>query len=202
MTLTNALRMSWRAKGVPYGGTGQIRQEDGDANYGFKDIKGRPEGLAEIPELERDDALRDLVAAINRPETAFFTIGCVSASVDEGQGHRVSGYVEFAFDSDLAVTGAESYFPVFFHFDRWLNEAGYDEDVHFLWELAPATFLTSGASGFTASIFINTGFHPTPEAARATWQDALGLLAEFLPVPPRAEGRPLAGLAEGATSSR
>lgn len=107
------MQIAQNGKGIPYGGTGEIRA-DGDANYGFKNLKGKPERLAEVPELAGDEPLANLVASLNEARSAFATVGCVSAPVDEEQGHRVSGYVEFAFDSAEKVADASSYFPVFF----------------------------------------------------------------------------------------
>ncbi|WP_125990137.1 hypothetical protein [Sphingobium yanoikuyae] len=157
---TNALQISQEGKGIPYGGTGEIR-EDGDANYGFKNLKGRPDRLADIPELARDEALHDLVASLNAPESAFGSVGCVSALVDESEGHRVSGYVEFAFDSAEKVADAGSYFPVFFHFDRALHVMKFDDKIHYHWELMGATFHHTDTTGFTVSVTVNTGWYPT-----------------------------------------
>ncbi len=67
---TNALTLSHRGKGIPYGGTGEVR-EDGDANFGFRDLKGQPEMHEEIPELQRDPALARLVCSINASNTGL-----------------------------------------------------------------------------------------------------------------------------------
>lgn len=96
---SNYLAIKQSGKGIPYGGQGQIRP-DGDANYGFKNLKGELENLNQIPELQRDHALYELVRAINQPETGLLSVGCTSGSVHQDDGYRMSGYVEFAFNSD------------------------------------------------------------------------------------------------------
>ena len=73
----NYLSLKHEHKTIPYGGIGEIR-EDGDANYGFKNIKGNNRLLDTIPELKSDPALMALVRAINAPNTGIFSIGCVS----------------------------------------------------------------------------------------------------------------------------
>lgn len=94
MTKHNVLQIEQSGKGIPYGGTGEIRP-DGYANHGFKNLKGALQRLEDIPELQRDAELRHLVAAINGPETGLLSIGCLSAPVDDERGpprerlHRV-----------------------------------------------------------------------------------------------------------------
>lgn len=185
---SNVLQINQGGKGIPYGGIGQIR-EDGEANYGFKNLKGSPERIAEVPELQDDDALRDLIVSLNQPESAFATIGCVSGPVHEQQGHRVSGYVEFAFNSVEAVADAASYFPIFFHFDRALHSLKFDDQVHFHWELMAATFVfLVEARGFTMTVTVNTGWYADEAGATLAWQNGLNFLAKYLTQVPRAEG--------------
>lgn len=187
---TNVLTINHDGKGIPYGGSGEPR-EDGSANYGFKNLKGALERLSEIPELEADAALFSLIEAINQPDTGLLSIGCVSGAVADERGHRVSGYVEFAFNSETLIADATHYFPVFFHFDRALLEDAFAYDVHFYWELMGATFHEAQAAGFTASVTINTGYHETPQAAQTAWDEALSTLARFLSSIPPGPGRRL-----------
>lgn len=187
---TNGLQIAQNGKGIPYGGTGNIRA-DGDANYGFKNLKGKPERLDEVPELARDEALADLVASLNQAHSAFGTVGCVSAPVDETQGHRVSGYIEFAFDSAEKVADAANYFPVFFHFDRALHSMKFEDKVHFRWELMGATFLHTNAVGYTMSVTVNTDFYPSAEEAGIAWANGLDFLGGYLQHVPHDGGTPI-----------
>lgn len=185
MNYSNALSIDPSGKGIPYGGTGELR-EDGDANYGFKNLKGSFERLSDIPELTRDEALRNLVKSLNLPDSAFATVGCASALMDEEQGHRVSGYVEFAFDSVEGASDAANYFPVFFHFNRALHGMKFDDKVHFHWELMGASFLMSKVERFTVSVTINTGWYPSVEEAGFAWANGCDFLAAYLrQVPPK-----------------
>jgi hypothetical protein len=175
----SSLEISHRPKAIPYGGSG-IRRSDGGANFGFKNLKGYPEFLDDVPELKRDAALRLLVSAINAPETATFSIGCLSAPVEDEHGYRVTGYVEFALNSRRAIADAANYFPAFFHFDRMLHRGAFVERVVFNWELAPAVFTDAGCEGFTAAIFVNTDYYPSRAEARACWERSLAVLQRFL----------------------
>lgn len=176
---TNQLSLNHKHKGVPYGGLGEVR-EDGDANYGFKDIKGNIALLLEIPELKRDQALLSLVQAINAPSTDLFSVGCVSGPVDDENGFRYSGYVEFSINSAPAIADAKNYFLIFFHFDRLLNENAFLGKVAYNWELQPVTFIDAKASGLTCSVFVNTHYSKTKSDAEAAWSEALGILDYYL----------------------
>ncbi len=175
----NTLEINHRSKGIPYGGTGQVR-EDGDANYGFKYVKGNDALLLQIPELTRDHDLLELVRAINAPETGLFSVGCVSAPVEDRNGFRKSGYVEFALNSISGIADAQNYFPIFFHFDRTLNERSFKVAVSYFWEIQPGVFFERNAPGFTCSIILNTHYAKTQDEANAAWTDALSVLASFL----------------------
>lgn len=176
---TNHLSLLQEVKCIPYGGSGVLRV-DGDGNFGFKDLKGKPELLASVPELIRDGALLRLVEAINRNETGLFSIGCVSGPVEEGNRFRHSGYVEICINSAAAIADARAYFPFWFHFDGLLHRNAFKGKVAFDWELQPATFLEAKAVGFTCSIFVNTHYSKNRDDADATWSEALSILGAFL----------------------
>lgn len=181
---TNQLSLNQKHKVVPYGGSGEIR-EDGDANYGFKDIKGNPALLLEIPELKLDRQLMGLVHAIGNSQTGIFSIGCVSGPVEDQNGFRHSGYIEFSLNSASAIADARNYFPLFFHFDCMLHEGQFPGKVAFDWELQPVTFIDANANGFTCTIIVNTHYSATKEEAEAAWADALSVLQYFLGNIPR-----------------
>jgi len=176
---TNQLSLNHKHKGIPYGSSAENR-EDGDANYGFKDIKGNIALLLEIPELKQDRMLRSLVQGINAPSTGLFSVGCVSGPVDDKNGFRYSGYVEFSINSASAIADARNYFPLFFHFDHMLHENAFLGKVAYNWELQPVTFMDANASGFTCSIFVNTHYSKIKSDAEVAWNEALGILGYYL----------------------
>lgn len=182
---SNHLSIRHRGKAIPYGGVGVLR-EDGDANHGFKYVKGDDTALRSIPELAHDPDLLELALAINAPQTGLFSIGCVSGQEKSGRGHRTHGYMEFAINSRSAIVDAKSYFPIFLRFDHFLNDVGFSAPASFNWELEGATFVECDDSvGFTCSIFIDTDYSPTRESAAGVWSESLGALGYFLQsVPP------------------
>jgi len=175
----NYMSLNKTRKTIPYGGNGEVR-EDGGANYGFKDIKGDNTLLFSIPELEHDPALMKLAQAINARETGIFSIGCDRDSVEKNHSFRDSGYIEFSFNSASHIADASNYFPLFFNFERLLDDKGFSAEVEFNWELQPATFIEKGVSGFVCTIFLNTYYSDTRLDADKTWEEALDVLGEHL----------------------
>lgn len=175
----NYLSLNHEHKTIPYGGTGDKR-EDGDANYGFKDVKGDNTLISSIPELQRDAALMALVRAINAPQTGIFSIGCVSYGIEEKSHFRHSGYIEFALNSASLIADAGNYFPLFFEFERLLDESGFSHRVEFNWELYFSSFIDKGVSGYTCRINLNTYFSETRQAAQQAWEDMLEVLGTYL----------------------
>lgn len=178
-TYLNLLSIKNSGKAIPYGGSGEIR-EDGDANYGFKLLKGNTEAVTEIPELKQDESLKDLIIAINLPETSLFSIGCTSGKVSDENGYRYSGYAEFAVNSREAIQDAAIYFPIFFHFNSLLHRTKFNAEVKFDWELMSAHFIEANVGGFTCTVFVNTAYLSSEIEAKDSWDAAMEILMSFL----------------------
>jgi len=174
----NYLSLNHEHRTIPYGGSGEVR-EDGDANYGFKDLKGDNTLHLEIPELKRDSALMTLVQAINAPQTGIFSIGCVSDGVEDKHRFRHSGYIEFCFNSASTIADAGHYFPLFFDFERLLDDKDFAVRVEFNWQLQSSTFTEKGISGYTCRIIMNTYYAETKLAAQEAWQETLAALGRY-----------------------
>jgi hypothetical protein len=175
----NYLSIGDDGKAIPYGGIGFVR-EDGQANHGFKNLKVYPELLFEVPELTDDAALRDLVVAINGPETGLFSIGCLSAALSDGDGMRFTGYLEFALDSVSAVSDSRNYFAPFFNFDRILRHARFASPVMFNWQLETAEFWHAKVNGYTCAITINTYHRSSVSEAEVDWSHSLSMLTALV----------------------
>ena len=183
---TNTLELNHKPKSIPYGGNGEVR-EDGEANYGFKYIKGNESLLLQIPELIRDAALFELVRSINAPETGLFSVGCVSSPIRDQNGYRYTGYVEFAFNSSSSISDAQNYFPVWFHFDRCLHESKFQRAFAFSWELQPCVFTEANAPGFTCSVILNSHYSPSEDIALSAWRESLAFLGSYLQSVPESQ---------------
>ena len=188
----NWLSVSPLGKAIPYAGTGE-RRPDGGANHGFKDLKGRPERLDEVPEANEDCALAELMRTINAPHTGVFSIASMSGS--EGDERRVvrSGYLEIAFNSRHQVEDAANYFALFLRFDRLLAARAFDARVEFHWELCPAHFSSGDVAGWSVTIRVRTA--PMSDGAGATgvWWAAMEVLQELFAAVPEERSDPLYG---------
>lgn len=177
MAYESTLTIRFRSKGIPYG---PVDRENGDRNHGFANLKSNPSLMAQVPELQADPDLMQLVAQINAAHTGLFTVGCVSGDSGDGQEHWRGGYVELAWNSIAHSGDAARYFPLFFHFNRWLDEQQFPHPVSFRWQLEPAHFLETNSDGFTCAIFINTAGFDTPARARDCWGAAMSALTTYL----------------------
>lgn len=177
----NYLSIRCRGKGVPYYGDGEAR-EDGDANHGFKNLKTNPELIDSVPELVPDRALRRIVEALNARTSGVLTIGCLSGPVNEDEGHRYTGYVEFSLNSKVGVSDASHYFPPFFQFNQLLHQEKFTE-VKFDWVLEGAAFTDVDVDGFTCTVFVNTQSCSNPDEAYSCWERALFLLDALATIP-------------------
>lgn len=186
----NILGISHVAKTVPYEGSG-IQRLDGGANYGFKNLKRHPELLDTIPEFASDPALRSLMAAIDRPATGVFSIACLSKTICNEHGCRLSGYIEFALNDRREVTDAGRYFRLFHEFDRRLEARGFLEPVSFQWEICPTRFTDVATDGYAADVRIDTDYRPSPEEAYEVWTRALAALEDLLGTVPVAAESPI-----------
>lgn len=174
----NYLSLPRGGKGIPYGPS-ELR-EDGTQNHGFRPLKGKTEEIASVAEPIDDPELAILITKINLPETGVFSVGCLSSDVDEEQGMRVTGYVEFALNDKKLVNDAIPYFEIFFDFSQRLISQKFDQKVRFNWELLPATFFEADCQGFTCSIVVNTFYHDSREGARQCWSNSLRVLGDHL----------------------
>jgi hypothetical protein len=177
--VSNYLTIRLDGKAVPYGGMAEPRP-DGSQNFGFMNVKGNSTAAAAIPELAGDAALKSLVLAISDARCGLFSVGCLSGDVTESDGHRVTGYLEFAVNSKAKVTDASNYFPLFFKFHILLRDNQFNEPVVLHWELRPAAFHELDVNGFTCAITINTHFLPSAESALRCWNETLGVLEVYL----------------------
>lgn len=188
----NWLSVSPLGKAIPYAGTGE-RRPDGGANFGFKDLKGRPDRLDQVPEANEDRALAELMRTINAPHTGVFSIASMSGlEVDRGSMVR-SGYLEIAFNSRHQVEDAANYFALFLRFDRLLVARAFAAPVEFQWELYPAHFSSGDVAGWSVEIRVRTT--PMSDATGATgiWQAAMEMLQELFAAVPEERSDPLYG---------
>jgi hypothetical protein len=85
---------------VPYG---PAPRPSGAMNYGWIDLRDRPDRVAEIPEAARSKGLSNLLRVIADPVSRITSIGCdchaFERSTTEGDGPRwsVGGYVAVTF---------------------------------------------------------------------------------------------------------
>ena len=171
---------------VPYGAA---LRSDGSGNFGFKNLKLNPALAAEVPELHADPDLRALVLAINAPETGLFSLGCASEDIEELSGHRVSGYVAFAWNEIYAASSWRWYGSMFHNLKKLLEKTGFDQPFEFDWIIGRTAFCNRGvAHGWAATVRLNTDICDSREKARMVWARSLSALSTVLGAVPSRRG--------------
>jgi hypothetical protein len=188
----NWLSISPLGKAIPYAGTGEPRP-DGGANHGFKDLKGRPERLDEVPEAHEDRALAELMRTINARHTGVFSIASMSSPEGNGGGLRHSGYLEIAFNSRHQVEEPANYFALFLRFDRLLAARAFDHPVEFEWVLCPAHFSAGDVAGWSIAIHVRTAESAGSSDADSVWAAAMEVLRELFAAVPEERTDPMYG---------
>lgn len=67
-------------------------------NFGFVDLRGRPDLVARVPEAAESNSLRALLVSLSAPDAAVFTLGCDLGARDDGvetpNRYTAGGYVQ------------------------------------------------------------------------------------------------------------
>jgi hypothetical protein len=183
------LSVSPLGKAIPYAATDDARP-DGGVNHGFKDLKGHPEQIDQVPESREDRAIAGLMRTISAPRTGVFSIASMSSAEPGVHGAAYSGYLEIAFNSRRQVEDPANYFALFLRFDRLLAARRFHHAVEFEWELSPAHFSVGDVGGWSVAIHVRTAREASLALARASWDAAMSILDElFAAVPEEIEDR-------------
>ncbi|MDI1301005.1 MAG: hypothetical protein PSX71_03790 [bacterium] len=165
-----------RGKAVPY----ESEKHKDSENYGFKALKGRMAEAEEVPEAKGFAEIISILKSINEEASPFFSVGCEKSFNKSKDGYWAKGYIEFSFNYKELIIDAVQYFPLFFHFHRYVEDFANSNSVQFLWELQPAHFIEADVDGFTVCVWITTGELKTLDAARALWLSAVKSLEGYL----------------------
>jgi hypothetical protein len=172
----NSLSVSPFGKSVPY--IASVVRKDGNTNYGFKNLKLKPDLIDTIPELALDNTLKSLVRSLNLT-TNFFSTGCFSHHISQNQSYKHCGYIEFSLNCRNCVQDAHNYFSLFFHFEQILRNYQFSQCAKFDWKVGESDFLDVGLTGFTCAVFVQTSDHSTFEGSAFCWQQSLQMLESF-----------------------
>ncbi len=176
---SNDLTLSYQAKIIPYAANCRT-DTTGSINYGFKNLKIKPSLIETIPEVTDDTGLKNLVKAINKRESCFFTVGCSSKFTHNDTGHRREGYLEFAWNCTSCVQDAINYFALYFHFNKSLLTKGFNQPVQMRWIIQEASFSDVEIHGFSCAVHIETRSLSSPEQADQAWQLSLRMIDAYL----------------------
>src|SRR5687768_2027533 len=70
MFIQDQIEVYEKPMGVPY------QRPDDETGHTFVDLKGQPEMIDKLPELNRNAVLREFVMGLNSPSSPYRTLGC------------------------------------------------------------------------------------------------------------------------------
>lgn len=172
------LTISDTALGVPY-----FRPPDDPRSASYVDLKLTPQKIDEVPEARTWPVLRDLLIAINSPQSQLLSVGCgvfIYPPSAEGQPWSAFAYVGYGLIDLKAASDARAYFPQFFHFSQH-HQAKKDTGANVFFELRQTSFHDLNTNCFTVDFIVRAW--GSSEAELRTRIDAhFRLLHEFLPL--------------------
>lgn len=129
--------------------------DDVRKNYGFVDVRGRPDLASRIIEGTDSSAMKALLIALAQPRSKLFTLGCdIGAKQLKGSTfYTAGGYIQIM-NSEYARQAPEDYA----RFAQAVAEAlkaqaeGYDWEVQFV--LKPVRFELDNLTEMTGSLWI------------------------------------------------
>jgi len=170
------LTINQKSKSIPYPAASHPNSQ----NYGFHVLKGKLNKCEKVQEASDNASIINILKILNRNESPFFSVGCEKSYNHDREGYWVKGYVEFAFNYENLVSDAARYFPLFFHFSKYIHEFISRNNVQFWWDLQPANFEKVPCMGFSACIWITTGLFPTALQAKEVWEQSVDMLSAYL----------------------
>jgi hypothetical protein len=176
MATNITLSIKNRTVAIPY----PAPDQEDSPHSGFRPLKGRPDAVPEIPAVHDNDALKLALIKINDSATPFFTVACRKSFNSGPEGFWARGYLEFSFNHIDIAKDSPNYFLLFEQFNRYVAEANFDLPVDFNFELQGAHFTDRAANGYTACVWITTAESPAMEGVHKTWNQSVGILADFL----------------------
>lgn len=125
-------------------------------NYGFVDVRGRPDLASRIPESKQSLAMRKLLEKLSAPESRLFTVGCDLGSKppsDDVPAHAAGGYVQ-VMSADYATRTPEDYERFALAIAGSLETHSEDHEWKVQFVLTPVQFKLDGFNEMTGSLWI------------------------------------------------
>lgn len=172
------LTISDTALGVPY-----FRAPDDQDSASYIDLKLTPEKIDDVPEAREWPVIRELLIAINSPQSQLLSIGCgvfIYPPSAEQVPWTAFAYVGYGLKEFELATDAKVYFPQFFHFTQH-NRSKKETGANVFFELRQTSFHDLKKTCFTVD-FIVRAWGSSEAELRARIDSHFRLLHEFLPL--------------------
>jgi hypothetical protein len=153
---------------VPYGAIfDEVR-----SNFGFVDLRGRADLVADLPEVASSAALRRLLSSLAAPTSQIFSIGCDLGEHQEDEAPRelrrvAGGYVQLM-SSNYFEADDETYRTIGEHVGRRLEDASVGHSWEVRVSLQKVAFKLDAAGIRSSLVFWFYASAAKPQKARSS----------------------------------
>lgn len=184
MNVQTSIGILDRVKDVPY----PVDFRPDSIGHGFKDLKGKPHLVADIPELSNMLGMQRAVRNLCLPDAPFFSIGCEKRFDMEGdRRHCGGGYIEFAFNFERAAQYS-NYLKLHDTFMKSRSFKSLTGPTTFEWTVSPINMRDHGICIQSCTVRVFVSDRKTPDrAVKALNQgfEAFGAFIGSIQVPDR-----------------
>lgn len=163
---------------VPYPA---VVHEDGNRNFGYVRVKGDPEAVTRIPEVQGWPELRDFLLAFNAAQSPIESVGCEKGffpSGIQGPTEKLGSYIDVIF-TELGLNVPENLLflasnllPSVAGCEKWWSNRSNIE-----MSLQPMRFLSGVVAPWGLMVRV-TGYGYSQDEARKWWGETMGRLTK------------------------
>lgn len=164
--------------GIPYP---PVERSEGHSNYGYVDLKRKPELIEGIPELQDTPVLMALVRELNNPRSIVRSLSCekaLSKSADPVFCRKLTSFVRISFEILAWNLAKDNYQILFEQFADSAMPEMLSDLICIEFEVDPASFNDHQKHGWALTIW-NSGFGRTDKEATSNWATGVRLVEQF-----------------------
>ncbi len=169
--------------GVPYS---PVHRPGGYDNYGYFDLKRRPEDINKIPEIRDLPELRQLIVMLNAPNSLFHTLGCEKSfapSENPQYKRRMNSYFDIVYEVVNWNLDTKNFEGLYAKFEEFAGSKG-DLPNSFGVEFALGITIFNEHANLTGlhTAIWNFGYGKNDAEAKREWRKGIAIVKEFFEI--------------------
>jgi hypothetical protein len=164
--------------GIPYPA---VERTDGHSNYGYFDLKRKPDLIDTVVELQDSLELMALVREMNDPRSVVRSLACekaLSENRDPVFQWKLTSFVRLSFEILAWNFAKDNYRKLYDQFADSATPHLLSDLISIEFEVDPANFVDHQKNGWSLTIW-NNGYGRTGDEARSNWATGVRLVEQF-----------------------